>query len=268
MNTNRRIAILMAFEALTLAVISPLHLSGALGGGTKPFNPTAAGTAEAVIGVVLILGALALLRDGPHSRSAAIAAVSFAIVGFLVGLSFTLRGGNAIDIAYHATMLPLLLLTLVLLVRKRRPARPGYVKPPWIQRHVGNRLAPRFRPDLIARLSVPGRRTGRWHTIPIVVLEHERERYLVSYRGASDWALNLKASHHARLTKLGHTEEIAVKEVPAAERPPLLDAYRDRYGQMPTVAAALRALPDPTDHPVFRIDGDGAESPRAYTGQC
>ena len=122
--TTRGIAILMGFEALTLAVISPLHLSGVLGGGTKPFNPTAAGTAEAVICVVLILGALALLRDGPHARNAALAAVSFAIVGFLIGLSFTLRGGDALDIAYHATMLPLLLLTLVLLARTRQP-RPG-----------------------------------------------------------------------------------------------------------------------------------------------
>jgi hypothetical protein len=146
MNTNRRLAILMGFEALTLAVISPLHLSGALDGGSPPFNPAAAGTAEAVIGVLLTLGMLALLRNGPHARSAALAAVSFAIVGFLVGLSFTLRGGNAIDIAYHATMLPLLLLTLALLSRNGRPARPGYLKPPWMQRQIGNRLAPRFRP--------------------------------------------------------------------------------------------------------------------------
>jgi hypothetical protein len=122
MNTNshRRIAILMGFQALTLAVISPLHLSGVLGGGAKPFNPTAAGTAEAVIGVVLILGALALLRDTARRRGAALAATAFAIIGFLVGLSFTLRGGDAIDIAYHATILPLLLVTFAALRRTRR----------------------------------------------------------------------------------------------------------------------------------------------------
>jgi deazaflavin-dependent oxidoreductase (nitroreductase family) len=263
--SHRWIAFLIGLAALTLAVISPLHLSGALAGGNKPFNPTAAGTAEAVIGIVLILGALGLLRGTVRGRNAAIAATGFAIVGFLVGLSFTARGGDTIDIAYHATTLPLLLLTLVALLRKRRPARPGYLEPPWIQRHVGNLLAPRFRPDLIARLSVPGRRTGRWHSVPIVVLEHEQNRYLVSYRGASDWALNLQASHHARLTKLGHTEEITVADVPAAERKPLLEAYRNRYGQMPTVAAVLHALPDPADHPVFRIDE--ADKP-PYTGRC
>jgi hypothetical protein len=33
----------------------------------------------------------------------------------------------------------------------------------------------------------------------------------------------------------------------------LFDAYRDRYSKMPTVAPVLRALPDPVDHPIFRI---------------
>jgi hypothetical protein len=61
-----------------------------------------------------------------------------------------------------------------------------YLKPPWMQRHVGNRLAPRFRPSLISKLSVPGRRSGRTRTVPVAVLEHEGERYLVSYRGESD----------------------------------------------------------------------------------
>jgi hypothetical protein len=42
---------------------------------------------------------------------------NFAIVGFAVGLSFTLRGGGTVDVVYHALMLPLLLLTLVVLLR-------------------------------------------------------------------------------------------------------------------------------------------------------
>jgi hypothetical protein len=46
---------------------------------------------------------------------------------------------------------------------------------------------------------------------------------------------------------------LAVTEVPVAERPPLLSAYKREYGRMPTVAAVLRELPDSADHPVFRI---------------
>jgi hypothetical protein len=41
--------------------------------------------------------------------------------------------------------------------------------------------------------------------------------------------------------------------VPVAERGALLELYGARYRKMPTVAAVLRALPDPADHPIFRI---------------
>jgi deazaflavin-dependent oxidoreductase (nitroreductase family) len=128
-----------------------------------------------------------------------------------------------------------------------------YLKPPWMQRHVGNRLAPLFRRAMISKLSVPGRRSGRWQTVPVAVLEHAGERYLVSYRGESDWARNLCASRRGRLAKQGRVEEIDVVEVAVAERAALLEIYSARYGRMPTVAATLRALPDPADHPIFRI---------------
>jgi deazaflavin-dependent oxidoreductase (nitroreductase family) len=122
-----------------------------------------------------------------------------------------------------------------------------------MQRHVGNRLAPLFRPSLISKLSVPGRRSGRTRTVPVAVLEHEGERYLVSYRGESDWARNLRASGRGRLSQQRRVEEIRVDEVPRSERAPLLEVYSARYGKLPTVGGVLRALPDPADHPIFRI---------------
>jgi deazaflavin-dependent oxidoreductase (nitroreductase family) len=130
-----------------------------------------------------------------------------------------------------------------------------YLKPPWGQRHIGNRLAPLFQRSMLSKLSVMGRRSGRWRTTPVAVLHHEGERYLVSYRGESEWVRNLRASGgRARLRHKGQVEEIAVTEVPVAERPPLLEVYSERYGKLPTVAAVLRALPDPADHPTYRIE--------------
>jgi hypothetical protein len=123
--SKRLIATLMGLEAVTLVIISSLHLSGVLGGGAKPFNPTAAGIAEALIAVVLVLGSLALGPGTARGREAALAATAFAIIGFLVGLGFTLRGGDAIDVAYHAVMLPILLLTIVALLRLRRARGKG-----------------------------------------------------------------------------------------------------------------------------------------------
>jgi hypothetical protein len=117
---STRIALLMGFAAATLAVMASLHFSGTLS-GSKPFNPTHAGIAEALICVALSLGAATLLRGSRNARSVAIAALGFAILGFIVGLSFTTRGGDTIDIAYHVTVLPLLVVALVALVIERRP---------------------------------------------------------------------------------------------------------------------------------------------------
>ena len=35
---------------------------------------------------------------------------------------------------------------------------------------------------------------------------------------------------------------------------PVLAAYVDRYGRMPTVKAGFRAFSDPADHPTFRLN--------------
>jgi hypothetical protein len=107
-----KIPALMGFVAATLVIMSGLHLAGVLGDGSPPFDPDRAGIAEAVIAVVLAAGAIAFARGG---RGIALAALVFAIAGFGVGLSMTIRGHATWDIAYHATMLPLLLLGLVLL---------------------------------------------------------------------------------------------------------------------------------------------------------
>ena len=128
-----------------------------------------------------------------------------------------------------------------------------YLKPPWMQRHIGNRLAPLFNRSLLSKLSVRGRRSGRWRTTPVAVLDHEGERYLVSYRGESEWVRNLRASGRARLRHAGEIEEITVSEVAVGDRAPLLEVYSSRFGKFPTVGKVLGALPYSADHPIFRI---------------
>jgi deazaflavin-dependent oxidoreductase (nitroreductase family) len=120
-------------------------------------------------------------------------------------------------------------------------------------RAIGNRLAPRFNRTLVATLSVPGRVSGQWRTTPVVVLEHDGDRYLVAPFGDTEWARNLRAAHTGRLNRGSGVEEFAAVEVPASERPPLIAEYRRRYGRMPQVAASFRQLPDAADHPTFRI---------------
>jgi hypothetical protein len=113
----RLIAALMVLEAASLAAASALHLSGLVHGHGAAFTETAAGIAEAVIGLVLLAGAVTLARRAIEGRSAALRATGFAIAGFIYGLSLTVRAGDVPDITYHATVLPLLILTLVLILR-------------------------------------------------------------------------------------------------------------------------------------------------------
>lgn len=110
---------LMWFETATLAVVSSLHLAGVIGNGTK-VNPSAAGIAEAVIAAVLAAAAVVAQRMPGQARPVAVGALCFAILGFGFGLSITARGGDAVDIGYHAIMLPLLIVTLILLLGPRR----------------------------------------------------------------------------------------------------------------------------------------------------
>ncbi len=117
MDSVARLTGLMGFEAATLWVASMVHL---LAVADPDSGSLAAGVAEAVICLVLIAGAVALSRRSRRGIRFALGTVGFAIFGFLVGLTATVRGGEPLNLAYHATMLPLLVATAVLLARKTR----------------------------------------------------------------------------------------------------------------------------------------------------
>jgi peptidoglycan/LPS O-acetylase OafA/YrhL len=120
-HVDRRVGMLMAFEAVTLAVAATVHLAGYTPAGSKPpFNASHAGVAEAIIGVVLAYGAIEVLRSSSRAWAAAVATTSFAILGFLVGLTITAQGGDVPDVAYHVIMLPILIASLVILARSGR----------------------------------------------------------------------------------------------------------------------------------------------------
>jgi deazaflavin-dependent oxidoreductase (nitroreductase family) len=115
-------------------------------------------------------------------------------------------------------------------------------------------MARLFRPSVVCLLSVRGRSTGQWHSSPVVVLEHDGQQYLVAAYGNTEWSRNLRAAGTGRLTRRGRVEEFTVEEeVPAGQRQPLIEAYLREFGKLPTVARTFRALPDPADHPSFRI---------------
>jgi hypothetical protein len=121
----RRVAALVGAVACSLAVASALHLSGQVHGRSAPFDADHAGVAEALLCLVLAVGAVALWRSGPRARRIGLGTVGFTIAGFCWGLSITAQGGHWPDIAYHLAILPLLIGSLVALVRDHGPSTPA-----------------------------------------------------------------------------------------------------------------------------------------------
>lgn len=132
-------------------------------------------------------------------------------------------------------------------------ANTHYLRPPWPARVIGNRMAKIFARSVLSTLAVRGRKTGRWRKVPVAVLDHGGQRYLIAPRGQTDWSRNLRAAGSGRLARKGRIEEFDAVEVPVTERPPLIEVYLESFGRFPTVADTFRQLPDPADHPTFRI---------------
>jgi deazaflavin-dependent oxidoreductase (nitroreductase family) len=128
----------------------------------------------------------------------------------------------------------------------------AYLAPPWFARRVFNPIAMRFGLSGTETVTVPGRRTGRPLRVPVIPVEHAGARYLVSTRGESDWVKNLRAAGGGELARRGHTRRFAADEIVAADRPPVIEAYRAKLGRQ--VDRYFAKLPDPADHPVFLID--------------
>jgi deazaflavin-dependent oxidoreductase (nitroreductase family) len=105
-------------------------------------------------------------------------------------------------------------------------------------------------------LMVRGRRTGRPMRVPVIPVEHGGSRYLVSTRGEADWVRNLRSAGRGELRTRRGAERFRAFELPEPEREPVIAAYRRTAGR--AVAGYWKRLPDPADHPVFRIEPDGA----------
>jgi len=105
---------------------------------------------------------------------------------------------------------------------------------------------------VVPTLHVRGRTTGQRRSVPVNVLELDGERYLVSARGETDWVRNLRAAGGGELEySRRRTQRFTAVEVSDEEKPRVIAAYLDRWGNQ--VRSQFEALPDPADHPVFRI---------------
>jgi deazaflavin-dependent oxidoreductase (nitroreductase family) len=124
-----------------------------------------------------------------------------------------------------------------------------YLKPGFVVSRVLNPLLMWL--GLVPTLAVRGRRSSEWRTVPVNVLELDGQRFLVAPRGDTQWARNLRAAGHGELRTRSGTEAFTAIEIPDADKPPIIDAYLVRWGGQ--VKSQFKELPDPAEHPVFRI---------------
>jgi deazaflavin-dependent oxidoreductase (nitroreductase family) len=101
-------------------------------------------------------------------------------------------------------------------------------------------------------LVVRGRKTGRLLATPVPAFSFGGARHLVGGRGATHWARNLRAAGEGEYRERGRREPFRAVELFGAEREQVLAAYRERHGRR--VRALFDELPNPEQHPVFRIE--------------
>lgn len=128
----------------------------------------------------------------------------------------------------------------------------AYLKPPAFVTKIFNPIAMKFGIGGAETIAVKGRTSGTMQTIPVIPVEVGGTRYIVSTRGEAQWVLNLRAAGSVQVQSKGNSATYRATEIVVAESEPIIEAYRQKAGK--TVASYWKSLPDPGDHPTFRLD--------------
>jgi hypothetical protein len=84
-------------------------------------------------------------------------------------------------------------------------------------------------PNYLVTLEVPGRRSGRVISLPLVMVAIAGERYLVSMLGEDvSWVKNARAAGGNVTLRHGRREQVRLEEVPPERRAPVIKLYLQR----------------------------------------
>jgi len=126
-----------------------------------------------------------------------------------------------------------------------------YVRSGFVMAHIVNPIVQRLRGTLV--LIVPGRQSGQPRTVPLGrPFEDDGIRYLVAGGGETQWVRNLRAAGRGQLRFHGATTPFRAVEIEGLDRDRIVATYRAKQGR--TVEGFFRELPEPADHPVFRVE--------------
>jgi len=101
-------------------------------------------------------------------------------------------------------------------------------------------------------LIVEGRRTGTPRAATLMPIEIDGTRYLLATLGLSEWSRNLRAAGRGVLRRGGRVEEIRAIEVQGKEHELVVAEFRRTRPSF--VKKQYDRLPDPANHPAFRVE--------------
>ena len=143
-----------------------------------------------------------------------------------------------------------------------------YREPGWFTRNVFNRSVAgltRMGVSVLGSrvLEVRGRRSGEIRHTPVNLLEFEGREYLVSPRGNSQWARNVRASGELDLLVGRRRRSYRATELADEEKVPVLRAYLKRwkfevgafFGGVGPDSSGTDLQKEGANHPVFVLEG-------------
>ena len=99
----------------------------------------------------------------------------------------------------------------------------------WRRCSTAARLLPHpagLTPKRLVTLEVRGRHTGRLHSLPVVVADHQSERCLVAMLGRdANWVRNVRAAAGRAVLRHGHRVRVRLDEADPRHRAPILKRY-------------------------------------------
>lgn len=104
-------------------------------------------------------------------------------------------------------------------------------------------------------LVVEGRRTGTPRAATLMPIEVNGRRYLLATLGLSEWSKNLRAAGRGVIRRGSSVEEIRAVEVQGTEHELVVAEFRRTRPSF--VKKQYDRLPDPANHPAFRVEPAG-----------
>jgi deazaflavin-dependent oxidoreductase (nitroreductase family) len=112
--------------------------------------------------------------------------------------------------------------------------QPRYLEPDWFTRNIFNRSVSRltrlgFSVWGSRVLRIQGRKSGEWRSTAVNLLTVDGQRYLVSPRGNTQWARNLRVAGNGELQVGRRIEVFRATELGDEHKAPVIRAYLKRW---------------------------------------